>query len=66
MVKRIINKISIMFANRNWESKRRYLIKKGATIGTGTRLNCGVDAFGTEPFLITCGKDCLFAGGYVL
>lgn len=50
-------------ANKNWKTKRAYLISKGAKIGIGTRLNCGVDAFGTEPYLITCGEDCLFAGG---
>lgn len=27
----------------------------------GTRLNCGVEAFGSEPYLITVGKDGLFA-----
>ena len=63
MIKAIMKKIHIIFANRNWETKRQYLIKKGATVGEGTRLNCGVQAFGTEPYLITCGKDCLFAGG---
>lgn len=30
-------------------------------LGGGTRLNCGVEAFGSEPYLITVGKDCLFA-----
>lgn len=63
MIKRIMNKVEKILANRNWESKRKYLIKKGAVIGEGTRLNCGVQAFGTEPYLITCGRDCLFAGG---
>lgn len=63
MIKTVIKRICIIVANRNWKSKRRYLIKKGATIGAGTRLNCGVEAFGTEPFLITVGDDCLFAGG---
>lgn len=63
MIKRIIRRIAILWGNKSWESKRKYLIKKGATIGEGTRLNCGVQAFGTEPYLITCGKDCLFAGG---
>lgn len=63
MIKRILNRIEIQLANRSWENKRKYLIKKGAVIGEGTRLNCGVQAFGTEPYLITCGKDCLLAGG---
>lgn len=63
MIKKIAKKMSVIAANKNWESKRRYLIKKGATVGIGTRLNCGVDAFGTEPYLISVGDDCLFAGG---
>lgn len=63
MLKRIIQRIELWNGNRSWENKRRYLIKKGAVIGEGTRLNCGTQAFGTEPYLITCGKDCLFAGG---
>lgn len=63
MVKKITKKIELLLANRNYESKRKYLIKKGAVVGEGTRLNCKVSAFGTEPYLITCGKDCLFAGG---
>lgn len=45
----------------SWEQKRKYLIKKGANIGEGTRINGGLDTFGTEPYLITVGKDCLFA-----
>lgn len=63
MIHKIMKKIGIILANRNWESKRHYLIKKGAVVGKGTRLNCGVDALGTEPYLITIGEDCLFAGG---
>lgn len=50
-------------ANRCWETKRDYLIKRGARIGEDTRLNCRVSAFGTEPYLISCGRDCLFASG---
>ena len=44
-----------------WEGKRKYLIKQGARIGKGTRLNCSTKAFGSEPYLITCGENCLFA-----
>ena len=58
-----INIIEYKKANRSWEGKRKYLEKRGATIGAGTRLNCSTDSFGTEPYLIKCGKDCLFANG---
>ena len=61
MLRRIINKLKITFADKNWESKRKYLVQEGAQIGQGTRLNCSVLAFGSEPYLISCGKDCLFA-----
>lgn len=50
-------------ANRSTEGKRKYLEKRGAIIGVGTRLNCSTDSFGTEPYLIKCGKDCLFGNG---
>lgn len=42
MIKTVINRMRIIAANRNWESKRRYLIKKDDTIGEGTRLNFGI------------------------
>ena len=61
MIRRIIRKIKVFVANRNWENKRNYLIAQGASIGQGTRLNCGIEAFGSEPYLIRVGRDCLFA-----
>lgn len=54
--------ISRKLANRNWDSKNAYLRKQGAKIGRNTRLNCTVDSFGTEPYLIEVGDNCLFAG----
>ncbi|WP_278689495.1 acyltransferase [Clostridium baratii] len=62
MINRIVNKVKILKANRSYESKRNYLISKGCKIGKGTRLNCNINAFGTEPYLIEIGKNCLFAG----
>src|SRR5699024_10925169 len=53
-------------ANSNWESKRNYLISKGSKIGKGTRLNCNINSFGTEPYLIEVGEDCLFAANIYL
>ena len=67
MIKEIIiktiHRVELLYANSSYERKRQYLIKNGAIIGNKTRLNCHVDAFGTEPFLITVGDDCLFASG---
>ena len=63
VIKRILRKIKLKLANRSWNSKREYLRKQGAVIGDRTRFNGGVDTLGTEPYLVTVGSDCLFAGG---
>lgn len=60
---RIKKKLERSKANKNWANKNAYLISKGAVIGKGTRLNCNIDAFGSEPYLIKVGEDCLFAAG---
>ena len=61
IIKKIFNRCSLLVANLSYKNKRKYLIKRGANIGSGTRMNCNVDAFGTEPYLITVGENCLFA-----
>ena len=61
MLKIIFNKIKHVYINRSYEAKRKYLIKQGARIGQGTRLNCTTNAFGSEPYLIEVGENCLFA-----
>lgn len=61
--KTLRQEIKIYKANRNYKSKIEYLREKGAVIGDNTKLNCGVAAFGTEPYLITVGDKCLFAAG---
>lgn len=66
IIKEIIETIEVWFGNRGTENKRKYLIKKGASIGEGTRILGRVQSFGAEPFLVTCGKDCLFACGVLL
>ena len=43
------------------EAKRKYLIKKGAKIGAGTIIHGALNTFGTEPYLIEVGVNCLFA-----
>lgn len=63
MIKRLFRMIETTYANSSWGRKRRFLLKQGAQIGEGTRLNCKVGAFGTEPYLIKVGRDCLIAGG---
>lgn len=55
--------LAIGMANISYDRKLKYLRKKGITIGDKTRLNCSVAAFGTEPYLITIGYDCLVTCG---
>lgn len=57
----ILSNIYIYIINKNNKTKLNYLRKLGAKIGNKTRLNCKVQAFGTEPFLIEVGEDCLFS-----
>lgn len=61
IIKKIHNRCLLLMANLSYENKRKYLAKCGAKIGFGTRLNCNVSAFGTEPYLISVGENCLFA-----
>lgn len=56
-----IEKIWVNKIHPTYEGKRKFLIKCGAKIGENTRLNCLTSAFGSEPYLVECGQDCLFA-----
>lgn len=56
-------KIKIKLANKSSDSKVKYLRGQGANIGDGTRLVCQVSSFGSEPYLISVGKKCLFSAG---
>lgn len=49
--------------NRSSERKVAYLRSQGMQIGNGTRLICSVDAFGSEPYLISTGENCLVSHG---
>ena len=57
----IVDVIVKKLANRNYESKNRYLRRQGANIGAGTRLICSVGSFGSEPYLVSVGENCLIA-----
>ena len=63
ILKNFVKLFIIQKANVSYESKLKYLRKLGVKIGDKTRLNCLVTAFGTEPYLITIGQDCLIAAG---
>ena len=62
IIGKIFNRFSLLIANLSHENKRKYLIKRGAKIGKGTRMHCNVNAFGSEPYLISVGENCLFSG----
>lgn len=59
---RVKKKIAYMRANHDYESKRAYLMEQGAVIGEGTRVICSTDSFGSEPYLVTVGKNCELSG----
>src|SRR5699024_4207482 len=62
MLSKLTKIFKMIKANYSWETRRDYLLSQSAKIGEGTRLNCKVSAFGTEPYLISIGDNCLFAG----
>ena len=58
---RFYNKLAMKLANRNSCSKVKYLRKQGCQIGEKTRILCNLNSFGTEPFLVEIGEDCLLS-----
>ena len=63
---KILKMFSLKLANRSFKSKNEYLRKCGCEIGKGTRLLCSVNSFGTEPYLIKVGEDCLFSSNVTI
>ena len=61
--KKLFKKIAVFKANRSFVGKRIYLTNQGAKIGAGTRLLCDISSFGSEPYLISVGENCLFSAG---
>lgn len=57
----LISIIKLKLVNRSFESKIKYLRSKGVVIGDKTRLLCNTNAFGSEPYLISVGENCLFS-----
>ncbi len=66
MIKSIIKKLTYYKANMSQNAKVKYLREQGAKIGEETVLNCNTVSFGTEPYLIEVGKQCVFAAGVCL
>jgi acetyltransferase-like isoleucine patch superfamily enzyme len=59
--KRVSEFIKLTIAERSNLGKINYLKKRGTLIGEGVTLNCKISAFGTEPYLVKIGDECLFA-----
>lgn len=67
ILKRIVNKFNREYKIRKSTTNKIYMIEYlkelGVKIGVGTRFNCNIDSFGSEPYLITIGENCLIAQG---
>lgn len=59
--KRVNEFIKLTIAERSNLGKINYLKKRGTLIGEDVTLNCKINAFGTEPYLIKIGNECLLA-----
>jgi acetyltransferase-like isoleucine patch superfamily enzyme len=57
----IIKTIKFRIANRSSAGRVKYLCEQGCKIGVNTRLLCEIGSFGTEPYLIEIGDDCLIS-----
>lgn len=58
---KLLKTIYIKLFVRTLEQKRKYLIKQGSKIGENTRILSDVSSFGTEPYLVEVGNNCLFS-----
>jgi len=58
---KIVQLLKYKMANRTSAKRVEYLRAQGCKIGKGTRLLCGTGCFGTEPYLVEIGEDCLLS-----
>lgn len=63
MMRKINRKLKIQFIYSGYNGKRKYLIKQGARIGKSTRIISNVSSFGSEPYLVKIGDNCLISSG---
>ena len=63
IIRRIVAKIGRIIADRSFENKNKWLVRQGATLGKGNKICCSVDSFGSEPWLVKMGDNCLIAAG---
>lgn len=64
-IARILSKLNRFLISNfgSQEKKAAYLRRQGAKIGKNLVLNGDLGTFGTEPYLISVGDDCLLAAG---
>ena len=53
--------IESSFINMSHKAKIHWLKSKGCSLGTNVRLNCTIETFGSEPYLVEIGNDCLIS-----
>ena len=57
----IVKKISIKSANSTSRRRVEYIRKQGGGVGTNTKILSGVNCFGSEPYLVEVGNNCLIS-----
>lgn len=57
----LFDSLKFRIANRTSAGRIKYLKDKGAQIGKKTVLLCDINCFGTEPYLVEVGEDCLIS-----
>lgn len=63
MIRSIYQKCVQVYADSSNDRKIAYLRKQGCKMGKNVKLNCGIKAFDTEPYLISLGDNVLVAYG---
>lgn len=61
IINSLISRVKYIHANLNDQNKREYLRKLGCRVGDRTRFIGKIDGFGSEPYLIEIGEDCLIS-----
>lgn len=56
---RICRRVYYRICCQSPQGKLKYLRKQGCVIGEGVRLYCNIDSFGTEPYLVEIGDNCV-------
>lgn len=57
----IANRISFKIANSSSKRRVDYIRKQGGRVGSNTTILSGANCFGTEPYLVEVGDNCLIS-----